>query len=145
MGLTDRWEGGGFIRGVRKRWVRGRGGCKHGWEGEGGDERIISHTIHFMCYFDSLRYSCFSRKYQGHQIPWRAKQSHNTNTGEMSHLLQIPDKREVGASCFFLAVVVLAQSELSRSWLSHLVIIWRRHQCAGQSRSWGGGPIPRKS
>ena len=30
---------------------------------------IISHTIHFMCYFDSLRYSCFSRKYQVHQIP----------------------------------------------------------------------------
>ena len=78
---------------------------------------ILSHTIHFMCYFDSLRYSCFSRKYQGHQIPWRAKQSHNTNTGEMSHLLQ-RNKREVGASCFFLAVVVLAQSELSRSWLS---------------------------
>ena len=53
------------------------------------------------------------------------RQSHNTNTGEMSHLLQIPDKREVGAGCFFLAVIVLAQSELSRSWLSHLVIIWR--------------------
>ena len=26
---------------------------------------IISHTIHFMCYFDSLRYSCFSRNIPG--------------------------------------------------------------------------------
>ena len=34
---------------------------------------------------------------------------HNTNTGEMSHLRK-QLKRKVGASCFFLAVVVLAQS-----------------------------------
>jgi len=72
-------------------------------------KRIISHTIHFMCYFDSLRYSCFSRKYQGHQIPWRADKATNTNTGEMSHLHNL-NKREVGAGCFFPAVIVLAQS-----------------------------------
>ena len=76
--------------------LRGPGNGGYGSEeaaNTGGKGRVVmrgilSHTIHFMCYFDSLRYSCFSRKYQGHQIPWRAKQSHNTNTGEMSHLLQ---------------------------------------------------------
>jgi len=49
VGLTDRWEGGGFIRGVRKRWVRGQGGCKHGWEGEGGWWEGLFLTLFISC------------------------------------------------------------------------------------------------
>ena len=84
---------------------------------------ILSHTFHFMYYLTVCDTNVSPGIYQGHQIPWRAGKSHNTNAGEMSHLHN-QNKRKVGASCFFLAVIVPAQSELSRSWLSR-IIIWR--------------------
>ena len=64
-GIDRRWEGGGFIRGVRKRWVRGQGGCKTrvgrgGWVMRG----IFSH-FSFHVLFSSLRYQCFSRNIPG--------------------------------------------------------------------------------
>ena len=174
MGLTDRWEGGGFIRGVRKRWVRGQGGCKTrvgrgGWVMRG----IFSH-FSFHVLFSSLRYQCFSRnipgppdyrrdsgpepqQQQGGRCPPLSSGRQNerclsvltpskkpkkgSNAKMFLAHLAIPSRAETPV-VFFLVVTVRPSSEVPAGYLASSS--GGNIRVAGQSRSWGGGPISRE-
>ena len=71
---------------------------------------IISHTFHFMYYLAVCDTNVSPGIYQGHQIPWRAETKPQHQHGGDVPPPPETDKREVGAGCFFPAVIVLAQS-----------------------------------
>ena len=105
-------------------WAWERGGCNTGGKGRVVMRGIISHTFHFMYYFDSLRYQCFSRNTtRATRYRRGPRPGHNTNTGEMSHLPVLSQKGRWAPA---------VSSSLLLSWPSpscpghgYLVIIWR--------------------